>query len=173
MATRSKEKAIARKANADRRPNAHAKYVRISSRKVKIVIDLIRGKSVDEAAAILTGKFFEYLAAGPGILAFGPTDGDLAKALEETKSGTICDWDQKQAISDAIDAAWANHLAQQQGATAGSAGSAGTAGTANSAGTPNTATAVHSRFSAAALKYSRKELTGKLSGLLNDIINKK
>ena len=53
MATRSKEKAAARKANADKRPQAHAKYVRISPRKVKIVIDLIRGKNVDEALAIL------------------------------------------------------------------------------------------------------------------------
>ena len=44
MATRSKEKAAARKANADKRPQAHAKYIRISPRKVKIVIDLIRGK---------------------------------------------------------------------------------------------------------------------------------
>ena len=106
-----------------------------------------------EAAAILTGKFFEYLAAGPRILAFGPTNGDLAKALEETGSGTICDWEQKQAIRDAIDAAWANHLAQLQGPAAAKAADAAT----------NTA----------ALKYSRKELTGKLSGLLNDIINKK
>lgn len=54
MATRSKVKAAARKANADKRPHATAKYVRISSRKVKIVIDLIRGKNVDEALAILT-----------------------------------------------------------------------------------------------------------------------
>ena len=53
MATRSKEKAAARKLNADKRPQAHAKYVRISPRKVKIVIDLIRGKKVDDALAIL------------------------------------------------------------------------------------------------------------------------
>lgn len=53
MATRSKEKSAARRANADRRPRAIAKYIRISSRKVKVVIDLIRGKSVDEAKAIL------------------------------------------------------------------------------------------------------------------------
>ena len=33
--------------------NATLKYARISSRKVKIVIDLIRGKSVDEALAIV------------------------------------------------------------------------------------------------------------------------
>ena len=53
MATRMKEKAAARKANADKRPHAIVKNVRISSRKVKIVIDLIRGKMVDEALAIL------------------------------------------------------------------------------------------------------------------------
>ena len=52
MATRMKEKAAARKAVV-RKPQAHAKYVRISPRKVKIVIDLIRGKDVDEALAIL------------------------------------------------------------------------------------------------------------------------
>jgi large subunit ribosomal protein L22 len=53
MAKRIREKANARKANADKRPHATAKYVRISSSKVKIVADLIRGKSAEEALAIL------------------------------------------------------------------------------------------------------------------------
>lgn len=53
MATRSREKAAARRQNADKRPHAIARYIRISSRKVKIVIDLIRGKSVKEALGIL------------------------------------------------------------------------------------------------------------------------
>ena len=53
MATWSREKSAARKANAEKRPHAIARYVRISSRKVKVVIDLIRGKSVAEAKAIL------------------------------------------------------------------------------------------------------------------------
>lgn len=53
MATRSREKSAARRENADKRPRAIARYVRISSRKVKVVIDLIRGKSVKEAEAIL------------------------------------------------------------------------------------------------------------------------
>ena len=53
MATRMKEKAAARKANADKRPHATAKYVRVAPRKAKIVVDLIRGKQVDQALAIL------------------------------------------------------------------------------------------------------------------------
>ena len=65
MATRSKEKSAARKANADKRPQAHAKYIRISPRKVKIVIDLIRGKSAEDAQAILT---YTPKAAAPVVL---------------------------------------------------------------------------------------------------------
>lgn len=53
MATRTKVKAAARKANADKRPHAIVRNVRISSRKVKIVLDLIRGKKAEEAQAIL------------------------------------------------------------------------------------------------------------------------
>ena len=53
MATRVKEKTAALKANADKRPRAIARYVRISSRKVKILVDLIRGKNYGEAVAIL------------------------------------------------------------------------------------------------------------------------
>ena len=53
MATNTQKKAQAHMAARDTRPSAHAKYVRISSRKVKIVIDLIRGKNVDDALAIL------------------------------------------------------------------------------------------------------------------------
>ncbi len=55
MATRQREKAAARQENKDKRPKAIAKYVRISSRKVKSVIDLIRGLSVADAKAVLMG----------------------------------------------------------------------------------------------------------------------
>ena len=53
MAKRLREKAAARKENADKRPSATAKYVRISPDKVRIVLDIIRGKSYEEALAIL------------------------------------------------------------------------------------------------------------------------
>ena len=39
--------------NKDRRPRAVAKYVRISPYKVRVVLDLIRNKNVNEAVAIL------------------------------------------------------------------------------------------------------------------------
>ena len=53
MATRSREKAQFRKENADLRPRATAKFVRISPFKVRVVLNIIRGKSVVEALAIL------------------------------------------------------------------------------------------------------------------------
>ena len=61
MATRIREKAAARQANKDNRARATVKNVRISSRKVKIVIDLIRGKKAEDALAIL--KFTPKAAA--------------------------------------------------------------------------------------------------------------
>ena len=65
MASNTRKKAQAHMAARDTRPSAHAKYVRISSSKVKIVIDLIRGKSVDDAVAILQ---FTPKAASPVVL---------------------------------------------------------------------------------------------------------
>ena len=53
MATNTREKGHNRTETRDKRPHAHIKYVRISPSKVKIVIDLIRGKNVDDALAIL------------------------------------------------------------------------------------------------------------------------
>ncbi len=53
MATRSKQKALDRKAKADNRPRATARFVRISPFKVRIVLDIIKGKPVNEALAIL------------------------------------------------------------------------------------------------------------------------
>jgi large subunit ribosomal protein L22 len=53
MATRSKQKSLKRQAEADTRPRATAKFVRISPFKVRIVLDIIKGKSVNEALAIL------------------------------------------------------------------------------------------------------------------------
>lgn len=53
MATNTREKGIAREENRDKRPHAIAKNIRLSSSKAKIVLDLIRGKKVDDALAIV------------------------------------------------------------------------------------------------------------------------
>lgn len=53
MAKNIKEKALKRQETSDQRPRAVAKYIRMSPYKVRIVLDLIRGKQVDEAVAIL------------------------------------------------------------------------------------------------------------------------
>ena len=63
-----------------------------------------------EAAAILTGKFFEYLASGREILAFGPAEGDLAKALQETESGVIVDFEDKESTRREIERLYAEYL---------------------------------------------------------------
>ena len=56
MATRIREKAIARQKNADPRAYAVVKYVRMSPSKVRITLDTIRGKKVEEAIAILSNQ---------------------------------------------------------------------------------------------------------------------
>lgn len=54
MATRIRQKAEKRAENKDKRPFAIAKGVRMSSSKVRIVLDNIRGKKASDAVAILS-----------------------------------------------------------------------------------------------------------------------
>ena len=53
MAKNQREKTAKIAENKDRRPRAVAKHVRISPYKVRVVLDIVRGKSVREAVAIL------------------------------------------------------------------------------------------------------------------------
>jgi len=53
MATRIREKALARRKNKDNRPQGVVKYVRISPTKVRFVLDNIRGKKAEEALAMM------------------------------------------------------------------------------------------------------------------------
>lgn len=52
MAKNVRERAAKRAANADKRPHASAKYVRMSPSKAIRVLDVIRGKKYTEAVAI-------------------------------------------------------------------------------------------------------------------------
>lgn len=54
MASNMKKKTEKIAATKDKRPYATAKYIRISPYKVRTVLALIRGKSVEDAAAILS-----------------------------------------------------------------------------------------------------------------------
>ena len=53
MAKNLREKTAKIAENKDKRPKAVARYVRISPYKVRIVLDIIRGKNYKEAVAIL------------------------------------------------------------------------------------------------------------------------
>lgn len=54
------------------------------------------------AKGILTGKFFEYLAAKRPILAIGPIDGDAAEVLAQTGAGIIVDFNDKKGTKKVI-----------------------------------------------------------------------
>ena len=80
MATNTRKKGEKHLAEKDRRPKAHVNNVRISSRKVRIVINLIRGKKVDEARAILK---FTPKAASPIVLKL--LDSAIANAVNNNE----------------------------------------------------------------------------------------
>ena len=53
MATRQRERALKNAQNADKRPRAVAKNLGVSPSKVRVVLNIIRGKDYTEALAIL------------------------------------------------------------------------------------------------------------------------
>lgn len=55
-----------------------------------------------ESAAILTGKYFEYLAAGRPIIAFGPHRSVLESSLQKTGAGRVFEWDEHDSLKSAI-----------------------------------------------------------------------
>lgn len=56
----------------------------------------------DNAKGILTGKFFEYLAARRPILGVGPSDGDAAEVLKSTKAGQMIDFEDVESFKTKI-----------------------------------------------------------------------
>ena len=94
------------------------------------------------AKMILTGKFFEYLAAGRPILCLGPADGDAAAILAETQAGLLAGFGDVSAMKDHIRSLYNDYV--------------GGSGSTKSKGIE---------------QYSRKELTGKLAKLLDHMIS--
>ena len=66
---------------------------------------------VEGAEGIVTGKLFEYLAAGRPIVGIGPPDGDAARILRETEAGRMFDFDDEAGLGAYLRAqidAWSN-----------------------------------------------------------------
>ena len=64
-----------------------------------------------EAAGILTGKYFEYLAAGRPIAAFGPHGSVLERSLAATRTGRIFDWEEEGPLKEYLTALYTRTLA--------------------------------------------------------------
>lgn len=111
-------------------------------KKASILLLLINNSI--NAKGVITGKFFEYLAVGRPILLIGPMDGDAAKILMETNSGSGADFDDEATIRKHID-----HYYNlfRQGKLAGHTGSVS--------------------------QYSRRALTGRLAEVLDKTVNGK
>ena len=54
------------------------------------------------AKGIMTGKFYEYLAAKRPIICIGPEDGEAAKTLEETAAGKVVGFEDKQKMKSIL-----------------------------------------------------------------------
>ena len=118
----------------------HAQVTRVQ-RQSQVLLLLIN--DTPNARMILTGKFFEYLAAGRPILCIGPSDGDAATILRDTDAGTLIDYSDTAAMKRAIldyHAAFRNGTLKVESRNIG--------------------------------QYSRKELTGRLAGVLDAIVRR-
>lgn len=89
---------------------------------------------------ILTGKLFEYILAKRPILCMGPVDGDAAEIIKDTNAGSVVHYDNKDEIKGIIKDYYLKFLKNELKAESS-----------------NTE------------KYSRKNLTGNLSQLLNNL----
>ena len=63
---------------------------------------LLTLKKEPESKGIITGKLFEYLAAGKPILAIGPVEGDLSEILTECNGGTMHEFEDFEGIKRTI-----------------------------------------------------------------------
>ncbi|MBP7497140.1 MAG: glycosyltransferase family 4 protein [Bacteroidales bacterium] len=64
--------------------------------KAQVLLLLIN--NTPNAKGIITGKFFEYLAAKRPILCIGPTDGEIAGIINNTACGSVVDFDNTEAL---------------------------------------------------------------------------
>lgn len=65
--------------------------------------------NVENSELILTGKLFEYLAAGRPIIMVGPANGDAAEIIQDCKAGHCFDRDSVRAIADHLESLFDRH----------------------------------------------------------------
>ncbi len=59
-----------------------------------------------EYKATLPGKLFEYIASGNPILGIGQTDGAMARIVNQTGTGVVFGWDDKDSVTSYINLCW-------------------------------------------------------------------
>ena len=64
---------------------------------------------VKDAAAIITGKVFEYLKSNRPILALAPIPSDVQEIIDKTRTGTVVDFNDKASLKNVILAMYANY----------------------------------------------------------------
>lgn len=74
----------------------HAEAIRLmkSADILLLVVNNVKG-----AEGIMTGKLFEYMAAGRPVLGIGPVDGDAAEAIGRVSAGEMFDYDDAAGVS--------------------------------------------------------------------------
>ncbi len=115
----------------------HKKVVKIQQQSQVLLLVI---NDTPNSGMILTGKFFEYLAARRPVLCLGPVDGDAAKILNQTNAGLISGFRDSEKMKEHI-------------------------------------LSLYNKFKTGNLTlgnqdieaYSRKELTRKLAGLMNQL----
>ena len=73
---------------------------------------LLSLKKEPESKGIITGKFFEYLAAGKPILGIGPCDGDLAEMLADCGAGSMHEFEDFEGCAETIKTLYTQWCAQ-------------------------------------------------------------
>ncbi|MCA1803145.1 MAG: hypothetical protein LC662_11860 [Rhodothermaceae bacterium] len=93
------------------------------------------------AEGIITGKFFEYLASGTPVMCVGPENGDTAAIIRECNAGDTAGFDDSEAMEKIITGAYRKWKTGER----------------------------HLTDKNAILRYSRREQTRVLAGMLNEI----
>jgi hypothetical protein len=81
----------------------HLPYTEALERMRSARLLLLVVNNTQNSKGILTNKFFEYLAARRPIIAIGPTDGDVAEILKESKAGRIMDFNDEEGTISYLD----------------------------------------------------------------------